>query len=132
MESCTDGLLGNTIASSSGSPSYFKGGLVACCDEAKMAFGIDTRLMESYGKESSQIAEAMAEVVRKNLKADIGVGSAGTMNLREKRGNIFIALVGDRFRRIIARTLLGNRLRIKQRAIYTALFELRKILIEEV
>jgi nicotinamide-nucleotide amidase len=132
MESCTDGLLGNTIASSSGSPSYFKGGLVACCDEAKMAFGIDTRLIESYGKESSQIAEAMTEVVRKNLKADIGVGIAGTVNLGEKKGNIFIALIGDRFNRTIARTLLGNRMRVKQRAIYIALFGLRKILLEEV
>jgi len=132
MESFTDGLLSNTIASSLESSAYFKGGLIACCDEAKKTFGIDSRIIESFGNESSQVAEAMAEVARKNLKADIGMSIAGNMNLGKKTGNIFIGLNSGKFKRTITRDLLGNRLRVKQRAVYAALFELRKMLLEEV
>lgn len=133
MESCTNGLLSSTIASSLESPSYFKGGLVALADETKVTFGVDTHLMDQYGKESIQIAEAMAEAARKSLKTDIGIGIAGSMNPDGKSGNIFIGLASDKFKRTSGGAFLGNqlRLRIKQRAVYGALFELRKILLEE-
>jgi nicotinamide mononucleotide (NMN) deamidase PncC len=52
--------------------------------------------------------------------------------LSSKKGNILIGLLGDKFKQTIARTFLGNRLRVKQRAVYTALLELRRILLEEV
>ena len=132
MESCTDGLLSDTIASSWESSAYFKGGVVACCDEAKIALGVDPSIMERYGEESSQVAEAMAETARKNLRADIGISIAGVMNISEKMANIFIALTNDKFNQTIAHILFGNRLRMKQRAVYAALFELRKALLKEV
>lgn len=138
MESCTDGLLSNTIAnniviaSEAKQPSYFTGGLVACCDEAKVALGINPHIIKRYGKESSQVAEAMAEAARKNLKADVGMGIGGSINPNENSGNVFIGLSSDKFKRITTHTFLGNRLRIKQRAVYAALFELRKALLTEV
>jgi nicotinamide-nucleotide amidase len=132
MESCTDGLLSNTIASQSESSTYFKGGLVSCCDEAKVAFGVDPHLMEHYVKEGTQVAEAMAQAARKNLKADIGIGIAGGMNQTENPGDTFIALDSDKFKQTITHISFGNRLRIKQRAVYAALFQLRKMLLEEV
>ncbi len=132
MESCTDGLLSNTIASQSESSTYFKGGLVACCDEAKVTFGVDPHLMEHYVKESAQVAEAMAQAARKNLKADIGIGIAGSMNQTENPGDIFIALHSNKFKQTITHISFGNRLRIKQRAVYAALFELRRMLLQEV
>jgi hypothetical protein len=52
--------------------------------------------------------------------------------LSSKTGNILIGLVGDKLKRTIAGAFLGNRLRVKQRAVYTALFELRRTLLEEV
>ncbi len=126
MESCTEGLLSSTIASYPESLAYFKGGLIACCDEAKVALGIDTYVMERYGKESSQVAEAMAEVAQKTLKADIGIGIAGLMNVGKKTANIFIAMISGNFRQTITRTFLGDKWRMKQRTVYAALFELRK------
>ncbi len=119
MESCTDGLLSDTIASSPESPSYFTGGLVACSEEARTAFGLDSQLT------GSQLAEAMAEVARHKLGADVGIGIAG------EGGNIFIGLDSTRFKRSITRSYLGDRLRIKQRAVNAALFELRRTLLEE-
>ncbi len=132
MESCTDGLLSNIIASQSESSTYFKGGLVACCDEAKVAFGVDPHLTEHYVKDGAQVAEAMAQAARKNLKADIGIGIAGSTNQTENPGDIFIALDSNKFKQTITHISFGNRLRIKQRAVYAALFELRKMLLQEV
>lgn len=132
MESCTEGLLGSTMASCPDNLSRFKGGLIASCDEARVALGIDTHIMRRYGKESSQVAEAMAEVAQRTLKADIGIAIAGIMSVGERTASVFIAIASGNSKRTITRTLLGDKWRMKQRAVYTALFELRKILLEEV
>jgi nicotinamide-nucleotide amidase len=132
MESCTDGLLCSTIASSRESYTYFKGGLLVCCDEAKMACGVDTSVMERYGKENTQIAKAMAETARRNLESDIGMGVGGNMNSDENSGDVFIGLSSDKFEQTFTHTLRGNRSRMKQRAVYAALFDLRRMLLEEV
>jgi len=132
MESCTEGLLCSTIASGRESYHYFKGGLLVCCDEAKMACGVDTSIMEQYGKENAQVAKAMAETARRNLKSDIGVGVGGNMDLDKNSGDVFIALSSDKFEQTFTHMLRGNRSRMKQRAVYAALFDLRRMLLEEV
>lgn len=132
MESCTEGLLCSTIASGRESCTYFKGGLLACCDEAKMACGVDASVMERYGKESTQVAKAMAETARRNLKTDIGIGVGGNMNADKNSGDAFIGLSSDKFEQTFTHILRGNRSRMKQRTVYAALFDLRKMLLEEV
>jgi len=132
MESCTEGLLCSTIASGRGSYTYFKGGLLACCDEAKMACGVDTSIMERYGKENTQVAKAMAETARRNLKTDIGMGVGGNINPDKNSGDAFIGLSSDKFEQTLTHILRGNRSRMKQRAVYAALFDLRRMLLEEV
>jgi len=132
MESCTEGLLCSIIASGRESCTYFNGGLLACCDEAKMACGVDTSIIEQYGKESTQLAKAMAETARRNLKADIGMGVGGNMNPDKNSGDAFIVLSSDKFEQTFTHRLRGNRSRMKQRAVYAALFDLRKTLLEEV
>jgi len=132
MESCTEGLLCSTIASGRESYHYFKGGLLVCCDEAKMACGVDTSIMEQYGKENAQVAKAMAETARRNLKSDIGVGVGGNMDLDKNSGDVFIALSSDKFEQTFTHRLRGNHSRMKQRTVYAALFDLRRMLLEEV
>jgi nicotinamide-nucleotide amidase len=132
MESCTEGLLCSTIASGRESYTYFKGGLLACCDEAKIACGVATSVMERYGKENTQVAKAMAETARRNLKTDIGLGVGGNMNPNKNSGDAFIGLSSDKFEQTFTHILRGNRSRTKQRAVYAALFDLRKMLLEEV
>ena len=131
MESCTEGLLCSTIASGPESCTYFKGGLLACCDEAKVAFGINPEAIKRYGEESSQVAKAMAETARKNLEADMGIGVGGNTNPDRNLGEVFIGLSSDKFEQTFTHTLFGNRSRIKQRAVYATLFDLRRILLEE-
>jgi nicotinamide-nucleotide amidase len=132
MESCTEGLLCSTIASGRESHTYFKGGLLACCDEAKMACGVDTSIMEQYGRESTQVAKTMAETARRNLKTDIGMGVGGNINPDKNSGDAFIGLSSDKFEQTFTHMLRGNRSRMKQRTVYAALFDLRKMLLEEV
>jgi len=132
MESCTEGLLCSTVANGRESCTYFKGGLLVCCDEAKMACGVDASVMERYGSESSQVVKAMAETVRRNLKSDVGVAIAGSMNANENSGDAFIGLSSDRFEQTFTHALRGNLSRMKQRAVYASLFDLRKVLLEEV
>jgi len=132
MESCTEGLLCSTIASGRESYIYFKGGLLACCDEAKMACGVDASIIKRYGKENTQVAKAMAKTARRNLKSDIGMGIGGNMKPDKNSGQAFIGLSSDKFEQTFTHILRGNRSRMKQRAVYAALFDLRKALLEEV
>jgi nicotinamide-nucleotide amidase len=132
MESCTEGLLCSTIASGRESYTYFKGGLLACCAEAKMACGVDTSIMERYGQESTEVAKAMAETARRTLKTDVGMAVGGNINPDKNSGEAFIGLSSDKFGQAFSHMLRGNSSRMKQRAVYAALFDIRKMLLEEV
>ena len=132
MESCTEGLLCSTIASSRESCNYFKGALLACCDEAKITCGVDISIIERYGKESPELAKAMAETARRNLETDIGMGVGGNINPDKNSGDAFVCLCSDKFEQIFTHRLRGNSPRMKQRAVYAALFDFRRILLEEV
>jgi nicotinamide-nucleotide amidase len=132
MESCTEGLMCSTIAGGRESHTYFKGGLLACCDEAKMACGVDNSVMEQYGRESAEVAMAMAETARRNLKSDVGMSVGGNINPDKNSGDAFVGLSSDKFEQTFSHVLRGNSSRMKQRAVYAALFDLRKILLEEV
>lgn len=132
MESCTEGLLCSTVASGRKSCTYYRGGLLAPCDEAQIACGVDAAIMNEYGSESVQVARAMAETARRNLRADVGIGVGGSMNADTNSGEAFVGLSSNKFDKTFSHRLRGNRSRMKQRAIYAALFDLRKMLLEEV
>jgi nicotinamide-nucleotide amidase len=131
MESCTEGLLCSTIASDRESCTYFRGGLLAWCHEAKITCGVNGSVIERYGQESIQVAKAMAEAARSSLKTDVGVGVGGTINADKNSGEVFIALSSGKSEQIFTHMLRGNRSRMKQRAVFAALFDLRKVLLEE-
>jgi len=132
MESCTEGLLCSTLAGSRESCTYFKGGLLACCEEAKIACGADASIMKRWGQESPEVAKAMAATARRNLRTHIGMGVGGIMNVDENSGEAFIGLSSDRFEHTFTHRLRGNHSRMKQRTVYAALFDLRRALLEEV
>jgi nicotinamide mononucleotide (NMN) deamidase PncC len=103
----------------------------ASCDEAKIACGVDAAIVDGYGKESIQLAKAMGDTARRNLKTDVGMGVGGNMNSDTNSGEAYVGLSSDKFEKTFAHQLRGNRSRMKQRAIYAALFDLRKVLLEE-
>lgn len=132
MESWTEGLLSNAVASNPESRASFKGGLIACSDGAKVALGLDGRILERHGSESAEVAEAMAEQARTSLRADFALGVAGTVSASEGTTQVFITVASDRLKQAAAQTFLGDTRRTKQRTVYAALFELRRMLLQEV
>jgi len=132
MESCTGGLLAVTITDIPGASTYFKGGLVAYSNEAKIAYGIDARLINEYGVISAEIAQAMAQAARLHLETDIGIGITGVAGPNEMEGKpagtVYIGIDDGKSKRVIKGSYLGDRARVKRRTTTAALFELRKML----
>ncbi len=77
-ESCTGGLIADRITNVPGSSKYFERGIVAYSNEAKIQIlGVPEELIKNYGAVSREVAEAMAEGVRKISGADIGISTTG-------------------------------------------------------
>ena len=133
MESCTGGLLANTITDVPGSSNYFKGGLVAYTNEAKISYGVDATLIATHGAISPEVAGTMAEVARLRLGADIGVGITGVAGPAQVEGKpigtAHIAIDDGVEKRLVFGIYPPLRHDVKRRATYHALFELRKVLL---
>lgn len=79
-ESCTGGQIGHRITNISGSSAYFKGGIIAYCNEVKQnVLGVEEQVLRDHGAVSKQTATQMAAGVRKALNADIGLAVTGIM-----------------------------------------------------
>lgn len=77
-ESCTGGLVSNSITDKSGSSKYFKGGIVSYANSVKVEqLGVDRDDLNAYGAVSKQVALQMAKGVAERLNSDIGVSTTG-------------------------------------------------------
>lgn len=124
MEDYSGGWLAASITDIPESSTFFKGGLVACSDEAKVAFGVNAAVISQYGAVSPEVAQAMVQAVRTFLRADIGISITGIEETEARpTGIVYIGIADDTSSRVISRT------RGKRRVTTTALFELRKSLI---
>ena len=133
MESYTGGLLVATLSECPEVASYFKGGLVACSDEARVACGVDYRLISESGGESPEMAQAMAEVARSRLGAAVGVGVTGEDELSEAEKRLFgtfhIGIAYGKNKRVVTSNYPGGRARVRHWAVAATLFELKKALV---
>jgi nicotinamide-nucleotide amidase len=132
MESYTGGLLSAAISESPEAAQYFKGGLVAGSAEARVAYGVDYRLIAGSGRESAQMAQAMAEVAQSRLGAAIGIGVTGEDELGETERRLFgtfhIGVAYSKNKYVVTSNHPGNRARVIRWAVTATLFELRKVL----
>ncbi|HEY0005533.1 MAG TPA: competence/damage-inducible protein A [Pyrinomonadaceae bacterium] len=134
-ESCTGGLISQRLTSIEGSSVYFMEGVVTYSNEAKMrALGVDQGLIERHGAVSAEVAEAMAEGVRRRADTDFGLsvtGIAGPGGGSEKKpvGLVYIALSDDAHTEHRKLRLPGDRQLIRWRASQSALDLLRRRLI---
>lgn len=131
MESVTGGLLAAILSDAPGASAYYKGGLVACSDESRIACGVDPEVLSSHGASSPETALAMAKAARKELSASIGLGLTGSYP--EETGNksygmVYIAITDGKNIRSAEGTLPGDRSRMKRLSTSRALFELIKML----
>ena len=77
-ESCTGGLLAERLTRIPGSSSYFLGSVVCYSNELKTAWAdVPGELIAAKGAVSSEVAMALAEGIRRNLRSTLGVGITG-------------------------------------------------------
>jgi PncC family amidohydrolase len=77
-ESCTGGLVADTITDVPGSSGYFLGGIVSYADAAKRdLLGVPEEVLAAHGAVSAQAARAMAEGARARLAADVAAAVTG-------------------------------------------------------
>jgi nicotinamide-nucleotide amidase len=134
-ESCTGGLIAHRLTEVSGSSNYFLEGVVAYSNESKTRLlGVPAEMIERHGAVSPEVAEAMAEGVKRRAGVDFGLSVTGvagpTGGTPEKPvGLVYIALADDahtEHRRVM---LPGDRHLIRSRASQAALDLLRRRLI---
>ncbi|HYE64299.1 MAG TPA: competence/damage-inducible protein A [Pyrinomonadaceae bacterium] len=134
-ESCTGGLIAGRLTDVPGSSVYFKEGVVAYSNEAKIrSLGVGAELIMRHGAVSAPVAEAMAEGVRRRADTDFGLsvtGIAGPGGGTEEKpvGLVFIALADDAHTEHRKLMIPGDRHLIRWRASQAALDLLRRRLI---
>lgn len=134
-ESCTGGLIAQRLTEVPGSSKYFVEGVVAYSNEAKTrTLGVKPGLLRKHGAVSAEVAEAMAEGIRKHALTDFGLsvtGIAGPDGGSEEKpvGLVYIALVDDVQTKSRKLQIPGDRQLIRWRASQAALDMLRRRLI---
>ena len=77
-ESCSGGLLASRLTDIPGSTKYFQLGIVTYSNEAKTKLlKVPSELIDKHGAVSTEVAELMAQNVRRIQKTDFGVGITG-------------------------------------------------------
>ncbi|MCH8993746.1 MAG: competence/damage-inducible protein A [Chloroflexi bacterium] len=133
MESCTGGLLANTITNVPGSSRYFRGGLVAYDAEMKIEWGVDAGVIAEHGAISAECAGEMARAVRERLRTDVGIGITGVAgpDPQDDRlpGTVHIAIDASASQRVSYQFGQGREA-VKRRAVTTALALTRRALLD--
>ena len=77
-ESCTGGLLAERLTRIPGSSSYFLGGVVCYSNNLKTAWAdVPAALIDAKGAVSPEVAQALADGIRRRTGASLGVGITG-------------------------------------------------------
>jgi nicotinamide-nucleotide amidase len=131
-ESCTGGLLAERLTRLPGSSNFFMGGTVCYSNELKTRLaGVPPALIEVHGAVSKPVAQALAEGIRRNTKADMGVGITGIAgpsggSPEKPVGLVFISLADERGTQVREFRFPGDRERIRHWASQAALEIIRR------
>jgi nicotinamide-nucleotide amidase len=134
-ESCTGGLIAHRLTEVPGSSSYFMEGVVTYSNESKTRLlGVPEELIERHGAVSAEVAEAMAEGVKRRAAVDFGLAVTGVAGpgggTQEKPvGLVYVSLADDAHTEHRRLMLPGDRHLIRHRASQAALDLLRRRLI---
>ncbi|MEK9149296.1 MAG: nicotinamide-nucleotide amidohydrolase family protein, partial [Candidatus Desantisbacteria bacterium] len=126
-ESCTGGLISHLLTSIPGSSEYYKGGIVAYSNEAKIdILDISEGMIRRCGAVSADTAKEMAIGVARRLKADVGLsvtGIAGPGGGTEEKpvGLVYMGVAEEGKSEAKRFFFLGTREKIKEQSAYFSL-----------
>lgn len=131
-ESCTGGLLAHTLTNLPGASQFLYLGIIAYDNSAKVKLlGVSPSLIKKHGAVSPEVAQQMANNVRKLLKTDLGIaitgiaGPTGGTTVKPV-GLVYIALADKDNAAAHEYRFKGSRLSIKNQSVKTALTQLIK------
>ena len=128
-ESCTGGMIGQTITAVPGSSKPYLGGVVTYSNELKMALcGVSKDTLSEYGAVSKGTACEMAEGIRERHNADIAVsvtGIAGPGGGTEEKpvGLVYIGISTREKTDAVRFHFVGTRDKIRQLTVKNALHQ---------
>ena len=135
METGTGGILANNLTNNPNSSKFYKCGIVFNRNISAMELFVNKDVIGSYGTASREAAGEMAAAARRNYGTSVGVGLIGILGSDEldaKIGTTIIGIDNGKHNYTFQSIFPGTRLQIKQRAAISALFELRKIMVQEI
>ncbi|NIM02955.1 competence/damage-inducible protein A [bacterium] len=135
-ESCTGGLIGDRITDVAGSSVYFKEGIVAYSNEAKVrVLGVKEDTVNEFGAVSRESALEMANGIQRISETDIGLATTGIAGptggtAKKPVGLVYVALVWPKMGLEICKEFhfSGKRREIKESTVINGLDILRKAL----
>ena len=135
-QSCTGGAPASALVEYPGISSVFLDGTVTYSNEAKQKrLGVKQETLQKYGAVSAETAKEMAEGAANTAGTEIGLattGIAGPNGAEENKpvGLVYIGLTIDGVTQVKQCHFVGNREKIRTRAVYTALDWLRRELLK--
>jgi nicotinamide-nucleotide amidase len=135
-ESITGGMLGARLTNVPHSSHVFFGGLITYTNAVKRdLLGVAGELLDRYGAVSEPVAKAMAVGVRQRLGTEIGVGITGVAGPEggspdKPVGLVYVGLAEGPRVEVREYRFLGARGDIRQRAVLSALDDIRRTLLE--
>jgi len=134
-ESITGGLICSALTSVPGSSEVVRGGLITYATEVKtLLAGVDADLIAEHGVVSAEVAEAMAEGVRRVCRADWGLAVTGVAGPGPyeglSAGTVWLCVIGPSSRSTVQLHESGDRAQVRQKtadAAVTALYHLLQL-----
>ena len=134
-ESCTGGLMAARLTDRAGASRWFRGGVVAYSNEAKVSLaGVDPELIERHGAVSPEVARALAAGAAERFDASVGIGITGIAGpgggtAEKPVGTVCFAVLERGVGGITRRSRLpGGRADVRERSTTVALHLLRRLL----
>lgn len=117
VESCTGGRIASQFTSLPGSSEFFKGGIIAYDNQAKIdILGVESSIIDKLGAVSEECVIAMAEGARRLFDTDwalatSGIAGPGGGSEDKPVGTIWIAVIGPKGVSTISAVYSGDRWR---------------------
>jgi nicotinamide-nucleotide amidase len=132
-ESLTGGLVISQLIDPPGASAVVRGGVIAYATDAKASvLGVDAELLADRGAVDADVAQQMAEGVRRVLHADWGVSTTGVAGPDPQDGmpvgRVYVAVAGPDGTQVQQHDLSGDRREIRDGAVGAALALLMKSL----